>query len=106
LLWYEIDAILREDSDSKITLDDFVRRFLGRYDAAKDMMGFEESDVISILNDLHPYDWQSLIDDRVRGLHDEIPLQVLDRMGYRIEYTSRPTHTTTIPHSPRWDARR
>lgn len=91
LLWYEIDAILREESDSKITLDDFVRRFLGRYDAGKDIMGFEESDVIAILNSIHPYDWQSLIDDRVRGLHDEIPLQVLDRMGYRIEYSNRPT---------------
>lgn len=91
LLWFEIDAILRSETDGKITLDDFNKKFLGRYDAQKPIMPFEESDIINILTDLHQYDWKSLIDDRVRGFHAELSLKVLSRLGYRIEYSPKPT---------------
>ncbi len=91
LLWYEIDTILQEESDSKLCLDDFIQRFLGRYDKNQMLMGYEEKDIVEILNELLPYDWEALIEDRVRGWHDELPLTVLDRLGYRIEYSPKPT---------------
>jgi len=91
LLWYEIDTILREKTESKISLDDFIRRFLGRYDRAKPLICYTEQDVIDTLNEFVPYDWKTLIEDRVRGLHSELPLDVLDRLGYRIAYSSQPT---------------
>lgn len=92
LLWYEIDAILRNETDGSVTLDDFIKRFLGRYDEDKALMTYDEQMLIDMLNELHRYDWQSLINDRVRGWHQEIPLEVLDRLGYRILYSPKPTN--------------
>ena len=91
LLWYEIDGILRDKSDGELCLDDFVRKFLGQYDSSKNRVGFTENDVIDLLNQVMPYDWKTLIEDRVRGLHDDLPLTVLDRLGYRIVYANKPT---------------
>lgn len=91
LLWYEIDAILRQETNNTISLDDFILNFLGRYDATTDMMPYDEETVIDFLNKLHPYDWAKLIDDRVRGWHEDLPLSLLERVGYRIVYNNKPT---------------
>ncbi|MDP8245205.1 MAG: PDZ domain-containing protein [Candidatus Hinthialibacter antarcticus] len=91
LLWFEIDAILRKETDGKVTLDDFNQRFLGRYDARKPLMPFTESELVTLLNGLHKYDWQSLIDDRVRSYREDLPLDMLSRVGYRLEYSPKPT---------------
>lgn len=91
LLWFEIDAILREETNGKITLDDFIMSFLGRYDSGRPLMPFTEEDVLRFLNELHPHDWKTLIDERVRGFNEELPLKVLSRLGYRVEYSPKPT---------------
>ncbi len=91
LLWYEIDAILRHESFGKVCLDDFIKEFLGRYDKEKMMMEFNEETVLEFLNSVHAYNWKALIDDRVRGLHDNLPLTVLERLGYQLHYSSTPT---------------
>lgn len=91
LLWFEIDAILRAETDGKATLDDFNQRFLGRYDANKPLMPYTEKEIVEILNGLYEYDWQTLIDDRVRSYNQNLPLDVLSRVGYRLEYSPKPT---------------
>lgn len=91
LLWFEIDAILRSETDGKISLDDFNQRFLGRYDPKKPLIPFTEEELVGILNSLYEYDWQSLIDDHVRGYHENLPLDVLSKVGYRLAYSPKPT---------------
>ncbi len=91
LLWFEIDAILRAETDGRITLDTFNQKFLGPYDPEKPLIPFDESDILKILNELLPFDWKSLIDQRVRGYEKELSLTVLSRLGYRLEYSPKPT---------------
>lgn len=85
-LWMEIDALLRKMSDSKLSLDDFNKKFFAKQEGNKESYGFEEEEIVSVLNDLIKYDWASLIDDHVRGLHDNLPLDFLEQLGYRITY--------------------
>jgi predicted metalloprotease with PDZ domain len=54
-------------------------------------MPYNEEIIINLLHELMPYDWQELIEDRVRGYHKELPLEVLDRLGYEIQYKTSPT---------------
>ncbi len=97
LLWFEIDAILRKETEGSVTLDEFNERFLGRYNANKPLLPFTEQDIVEILNGLHQYDWQSLIDDRVRSYNENLPLDVLSRVGYRLEYSPKPTDYDNDP---------
>lgn len=91
MLWMEIDAIIREKSEGKQSLDNFVRAFLGPHDPAQSVIGFTEETILAKLNDVLPYDWQSLIDNRVRGYHEQLPLEFLHRVGYRLQFSNKPT---------------
>jgi len=88
LFWLEVDALLREQSEDKQSLDDFVAAFLGKSGESTEMLGFNEQDVIDALNALQPYDWQGLIDRAIKGPQDALPLDVVTRLGYRIEFRS------------------
>jgi len=91
MLWMEIDAILREESEGKISLDDFCKRFLGRVVEGQTVVGYQEADVVSTLNELLAYDWAGLIEKRVRNVEEHLPLDFLTRCGYRMQYSNKPT---------------
>lgn len=96
MLWLEIDAIIRDETADRVaaeqkTLDDFLQRFLGRHEEGVEKIGFTEADVIDALNQVVPYDWAGLIEERVRGWNEHLPLAFLDRMGYRVQYSNQPT---------------
>ncbi len=91
LLWCEIDCILREKSERKLSLDDFIQQFLGRYDPEWATMGYDENEIVALLDELLPYDWQGLIESRVRGLREDLPLDLPARAGYRLVYSNQPT---------------
>ncbi|MFB3788546.1 MAG: PDZ domain-containing protein [bacterium] len=91
LLWFEMDCLLREKSGGKLSLDDFIRRFLGRYQPGVETAGYDENEITDRLNGLLPYDWKELIERRVRGLREDLPLDLLERAGYRLEYSNQPT---------------
>ncbi|MFB3786922.1 MAG: PDZ domain-containing protein [bacterium] len=91
MLWLEIDAILRQESEGKISLDDFCKRFLGRHEEGKTVVGYTEADIVAALNELHSYDWAGLIEKRVRAAEEHLPLEFLTRCGYRLQYSHKPT---------------
>ncbi|HOJ61395.1 MAG TPA: PDZ domain-containing protein [bacterium] len=97
LLWFEIDCLLREQSGGKLSLDDFNRRFLGRYEPEWEMMGYDESGIVDLLTELLPYNWSGLIESRVRGLQEDLPLDWLERAGYRLSYVDQPTPYEKFP---------
>ena len=87
LLWMEIDCRLRELSDGKVSFDDFCRAFFGTGDRTAHSVPFEKSEMLSILNGLAAYNWDSLMTIRMAGVSeklDETPLQVA---GYQFGYT-------------------
>lgn len=89
-LWMEIDALLRAKSNSAVTLDTFCQRFFAKQKGNAESFGFEEEEIIAVLNSLVEYEWAALIEDRVRGIHDELPLEFVERLGYSITYSPEP----------------
>lgn len=91
LVWLEVDAVLRRQSGGKKSLDDFASTFFGMRDGDWGVLTYDFDQVVRTLNEIHPYDWASLLKTRLEGLSDRAPLAGLEANGYRLVYTDEPT---------------
>jgi predicted metalloprotease with PDZ domain len=90
LIWLEADAIIRERSRGKKSLDDFCREFLGGQPTTAHVSPYELSDVVHVLRGLADFDWDTFFLQRTTRPLDALPLEVVGRCGYRLEYTTHP----------------
>ena len=86
LIWLEADAILREKSGGKLSLDDFCRRFHGGEDSPPRVLTYTRDDVIGALNALAPYDWSTFFHDRVDRIAPHPPLAGVEAEGWRLAW--------------------
>ena len=90
LVWLEADAIIREQSKGKKSLDDFCREFFGPHSTTASVAPYDEAEIVRLLNELADFDWESFFARRVHHPMDSLPLDVVTRLGYRASYTSEP----------------
>ncbi|MGC8639780.1 MAG: sugar-binding protein [Isosphaeraceae bacterium] len=90
LLWLEADAIIRQKTKGARGLDDFCRKFLGKNPAQGDVVPYDLAEIVRLLHETAEYDWESFLNGRVRRPLDSLPLDVVGRIGYRVEFASRP----------------
>jgi predicted metalloprotease with PDZ domain len=89
LIWLEADAIIREKSKGQKSLDDFCRKFLGAGSSTANVLPYELPEIVKDLSELADFDWQPFLEKRVSQPLDALPLEVVSRCGYRIEYSNR-----------------
>ncbi len=89
LIWLEADVIIREKTQGKKSLDDFCRKFLGMGPTDAKVAPYELADVVKALNDVCPNDWEAYLKQRTEMPLDALPLEVVERCGYRIRYSKR-----------------
>ncbi len=89
LVWLEADAIIREKSSGARSLDDFCRKFLGAGSSTAKVLPYDLPEIVATLHELADFDWQSFLAKRVSQPLDALPLEVLARCGYRMEYSQR-----------------
>jgi predicted metalloprotease with PDZ domain len=100
LIWLEADAIIREKSGGKRSLDDFCRKFLGMGPTSAQVVPYELADVVKALTEVCDFDWERFLRDRTEKPLDALPLDVVQRCGYRISYTNRaPSAASRISRS-------
>ena len=90
LIWLEADAIIRDRSDGKKSLDDFCRKFLGASPSTAKVVPFELPEIVSDLREVADFDWESFLARRVSQPLDALPLDVVGRCGYRLRYATEP----------------
>jgi predicted metalloprotease with PDZ domain len=90
LLWYECDAIIREKTDGAKSLDDFCKRFFVAVPGKKTVAGYDFADVVRELNATAAYDWEVFLRQRVEAPQQSLPLDVVGRLGYRLQYSGKP----------------
>ena len=61
MLWLEADAIIRERSDGRNSLDDFCRKFLGADISTAKVVPYELPEIVEILRGLADFDWESFL---------------------------------------------
>ncbi len=86
LIWLEVDALIRELSRNKRSLDDFARLFFGTNDGDWGQLTYVFDDVIGALNSIEPYDWAAFFKKRLEENAAGAPLDGLKRAGYRLVY--------------------
>ena len=89
LVWLEADAIIRERTNGKKSLDDFCRKFLGGGPTTAKVVPYELPEIVKDLQELADFDWEAFLKKRVAQPLEELPLEVVSRCGYKIQYSSR-----------------
>jgi predicted metalloprotease with PDZ domain len=87
LLWLEADAIIRETSQGKRTLDDFCKSFLGMSRPRARVVPYELPEIVQNLKQLADFDWGAFLARHVASTQEALPLDVVGRCGYRLQYT-------------------
>jgi predicted metalloprotease with PDZ domain len=91
LLWLEADALIREASQGKRSLDDFCKQFMGKRAGDAKVVPYDRPDVVRVLKGLADHDWETFLDRRVVATQEALPLEVVGRAGYRLRYVDKPS---------------
>ncbi len=94
LIWMEVDSILREQSKGTKSIDDFARAFFQGRDGDYGEVTYNFDDVVRTLGAIQPYDWRTLLDQRVNQVSERAPLAGFERNGYKLVYTEEPNKAT------------
>jgi predicted metalloprotease with PDZ domain len=90
LIWLEVDAIIRQQTHGQRSLDDFCRRFHGGQSGPPKVVPYTFDDLVHALNDVAPYDWASLLRERVGATSTHAPLGGIERDGWKLVYNDQP----------------
>jgi predicted metalloprotease with PDZ domain len=96
LIWLEADAIIRERSEGKKSLDDFCRKFLGANRPDVSVVPYELPEIVKDLHELADFDWESFFARRASQPQESLPLDVVGRCGYRLQYATEPPGGSAI----------
>ena len=91
LIWLEADAILRDRSQGRISLDDFCRKFLGANPSHARLVPYELPEVVRTLRELTDFDWEGFFARRTARPLETMPMDVVARCGYRLGYATAPS---------------
>jgi predicted metalloprotease with PDZ domain len=90
LLWLEADAIIRQETRGERSLDDFCKKFLGPLPGDQKVMPYELADLVAAMQDVCKYDWDAFFAARVSRPLEQLPTDVVGRLGYRMQYAAKP----------------
>lgn len=90
LIWLEVDSIIRQQTGGKRSLDDFCRRFHGGESGPPKVVTYTFDDVVRALNDIAPYDWARLLNERVKTTTPRAPLGGIENAGWTLIYNDKP----------------
>lgn len=94
LIWLEVDSIIRQQTKGQRSLNDFCRRFHGGESGPPKVVPYTFDDVVRTLNEVAPYDWARLLNDRVNATSTHAPLGGIERGGWKLVYTDKPNPFT------------
>ncbi len=92
LIWLRADALIREQSQGRRSLDDFLRSFFGQRDTQPIVVPYTREDVEASLSAILPYDWHSFFETRVYQVNSKSPTDGLEAAGWRLVYNATPNN--------------
>jgi predicted metalloprotease with PDZ domain len=86
LVWLDADTLIRQLTQGRRSLDDFVRRFHGGQTGGPEVKTYTFEDVVNTLNEVAPHDWRAFLNQRLWSLDARAPLGGVERGGWRLTY--------------------
>jgi len=98
LMWLRADVLIREQSHGRVSLDDFVRGFLGQRNTGPIVVPYTRADVEAALTAVWPYDWHAFIEKYVYQVNDEPATDGIEAAGWRLVYNATPNNQLFHEH--------
>ena len=92
LIWLRADTIIREQTQNRRSLDDFLRSFLGQRDTDPIVAPYSREDVEASLSAICPFDWHTFFETRVYQVNSKPLTDGLERAGWRLTYNPTPNN--------------
>jgi len=86
LVWLEADAIIRQKTGGKRSLDDFARAFHGGPGGMPQVKTYTFDEVVAALNAVAPNDWAGFFRTRIVDVHPTPPFGGIEASGWRLAY--------------------
>ena len=101
LFWLDADTKIRELTNDKKSLTDFLHIFLGKGgNTGPLIVTYNRDELVADLNDVVKYDWASFIHDRIDLINPHADFDGITRGGYKIVYEDHPSDSlTALMHS-------
>jgi predicted metalloprotease with PDZ domain len=97
LLWLDADTLIRKMTANQKSLDDFERIFLGKGgNTGPLIVTYTFDELVRDLNEVVPYDWATFLHDRVDKINPHADLAGIERGGYKLIYTDKPSASETV----------
>ncbi len=90
LIWLEVDTRIRQLTQGKQSLDDFCHKFHGGQDGPPRVVPYTFEDVVHTLNEVAPFDWASLLRERLNTTQPRAPLGGIENGGWKLVYDTHP----------------
>ena len=90
LIWLRADSIIREHSQDRLSLDDFLHSFFGQRDTEPIVVPYTREDVEAALSAICPFDWHAFFEARVYQVNNKPPTEGLEAAGWRLVYNATP----------------
>ncbi len=90
LIWLEADVLIRQKSNGKLSLDDFLRKFHGGQNSAPLLKTYDLDEVVKTLNEVLPYGWRAFLNERIYTVQKNAPLGGITNGGWKIVYNDTP----------------
>ena len=92
LIWLRADTIIREQTQGRRSLDDFLRSFFGQHDTDPIVMPYTREEVEASLSAICPFDWHAFFETRVYQVNNRPPTDGLEAAGWRLVYNATPNN--------------
>ncbi len=103
LIWLRTDVQIREQTQGKLSLDDFLRSFFGQRDTDPIVGLYTREDVEASLSAICPFDWHNFFETRIYQVNSKPPTDGIEAAGWRLAYNDTPNNqvfwTVVIPIS-------
>ena len=89
-LWLDVDEELRDRTQGRATLDDFMKRFCAGVSGAPQLKPYVEQDIYGTLASMAPADWQAFIRRHLDPVGTVALFGALERSGWKLVYSGDP----------------
>ena len=86
LVWLEADALIRQKTGGKKSLDDFSRAFHGGPGGKPELKTYRFEDVVAALNAVAANDWAGFFRERILDVAPAPPFRGIEAAGWRVVY--------------------
>ena len=90
VIWLDADVLIRQKSNGKLSLDDFLHKFHGGQSGTPAVVTYTLDDLVQTLNSVVPYDWKQFFVDRVYKVAPVAPIGGIENGGWKFIFNDTP----------------